>query len=53
MFEKLENEGEICNEIVFFMHNCLTCDSRDLTNIDTLICAKVICKSMVRLTAAQ
>ena len=53
MFEKLESESEICNEIVFFMHNCLTCDSRDLTNIDTLICAKVICKNMVRLTATQ
>mmetsp|Transcript_29415 Transcript_29415/g.39133 ORF Transcript_29415/g.39133 Transcript_29415/m.39133 type:complete len:201 (+) Transcript_29415:583-1185(+) len=53
MYEKLACDSELCNEIVFFMHNCLTCDSKDLTNADTLLSAKVICQNLNRLASIE
>ena len=49
MFEKLPNETELRNEIIFFMHNCLVGENKDLTSSQTLPCAQVICKSLLQL----
>ena len=43
MYHKLEAEVTIRNEILFFMHNCLT---SDLNNRDMMLCAQVICDSL-------
>jgi len=51
MYEKLPTEIELRNEIVFFMHNCLVTDSKDLTSSETLPCAQVICNNLSQVSS--
>ena len=51
MFEKLDSEIELKNEIIFFMTNCLSLFSVDLTSTDMLPCIQLICKSLSQTTA--
>lgn len=46
MHDKLQSEAELRNEIVFFMHNCLIADLKDVNSSKTLPCAQVICKHL-------
>ena len=47
MYNKLEGEIELRNEILFFMHHCLICD---LTSREMMPCTQVICESFIRVS---
>ena len=47
VYEKLQSESDIQNEIVFFMHNWLTSDRKNINSHETLPCVRLICKHLL------